>query len=79
MLRIGPKAAVEITGLRNPCLQIDRFRSGLLKRVLGHNEAGELVRKAGVMGIVLAEGEIRPGDRIHIRLPAAPHRPLERV
>lgn len=78
-LRIGADAVVEITGLRNPCLQIEDFRPGLLKRVVGRDEAGEIVRKGGIMGVVLTGGEIRPGDRVEVALPAAPHRPLERV
>jgi len=78
-LRLGPDAVVEITGLRNPCSQIDGFRQGLLKQVLGRDEAGNLVRKAGVMGIVLAGGTVRPGDPIAVELPPRPHRPLERV
>lgn len=78
-LRLGPDAVVEITGLRNPCSQIDGFRQGLLKQVLGRDEAGNLVRKAGVMGIVLSGGTVRPGDPIGIELPPQPHRPLERV
>ncbi len=79
ILRIGPSAVIEVTGLRNPCLQIDRFRSGLLKAVLPRDNTGNIVRKAGVMGIVLHDGEITVEDEIHIELPAEPHRPLERV
>ncbi|WP_405591886.1 MOSC domain-containing protein [Streptomyces sp. NBC_01190] len=78
-LRLGPDAVVEVTGLRNPCLQIDRFRSGLLKRVIGRDEAGAIVRKGGIMGVVLADGVIRPEDAVLVQLPAAPHRPLETV
>lgn len=78
-LRLGAEAVVEITGLRNPCSQIDGFQQGLLKLVLGRDEAGNLVRKAGVMGIVLSGGTVRPGDPIGIELPPEPHRPLERV
>jgi MOSC domain-containing protein YiiM len=78
-LRLGADAVVEITGLRNPCLQIDGFRSGLLKQVIGRDEAGRIVRKTGIMGIVLEGGEIRPGDTVAVELPAAPHRPLEKV
>ncbi|MFE0753723.1 MOSC domain-containing protein [Inquilinus sp. NPDC058860] len=78
-LRLGAEAVVEITGLRNPCSQIDGFRQGLLKLVVGRDEAGNLVRKAGVMGIVLAGGMVRSGDPIGIELPPEPHRPLERV
>ncbi|MYS23104.1 hypothetical protein GA0115240_14757 [Streptomyces sp. DvalAA-14] len=78
-LHLGPDAVVEITGLRNPCRQIDRFRGGLLKHVVGRDEAGRTVRRSGVMGVVLADGDVRPGDLVGVHLPAAPHRPLERV
>ncbi|MBO1333200.1 MOSC domain-containing protein [Streptomyces sp. VRA16 Mangrove soil] len=73
-------AVVEITGLRNPCAQIDGFQQGLLKQVVGRDpESGEIVRRAGVMSVVRAGGPVRPGDRIRVELPAQPHRPLERV
>ena len=75
-LRIGRAALVEITGLRNPCVQIDRFRKGLMKAVLGRDADGNLVRKAGIMGIVIEGGEVRPGDGIQVELPPQPHRPL---
>ena len=78
-LRLGPDALVSITGLRNPCVQIEAFQPGLLKAVLGRDAEGKLIRKAGIMGIVLAGGEVRPGDRIGVSLPALPHRALERV
>ncbi|WP_331766995.1 MOSC domain-containing protein [Embleya sp. NBC_00896] len=79
LLHLGEEAVVEVTGLRNPCPQINAFRSGLLKKVLVRDEAGAVIRKAGVMGVVRAGGEIRPGDPIRVELPAPPHRPLERV
>jgi len=75
-LLIGGAALIEITGLRNPCVQIDRFRKGLMKAVLGRDPEGNLVRKAGVMGIVIEGGDIRPGDGIRVELPPEPHRPL---
>lgn len=78
-LHLGAAAVVEITGLRNPCSQIEKFRPGLLAAVLGRDAEGGLVRKAGIMGIVLAGGEVRPGDTIRVVLPPPPHRPLERV
>jgi hypothetical protein len=78
-LRLGAHAVVEVTGLRNPCLQIDRFQQGVLKEVVGRDEAGNVIRKAGVMGIVLADGDIRPGDPITVELPQEPHRPLRPV
>lgn len=78
-LALGEEAVVEITGLRNPCHQIDGFRPGLLKQVLDRAPDGSLVRKAGIMGIVIAGGEVRAGDAIAVTLPALPHRRLERV
>ncbi len=78
-LRIGPDAVVEVTGLRNPCVQLDRFQPGLMAAMLGRDPAGRLIRKAGIMGIVLASGEVRPGDPIVAERPPSPHRPLERV
>jgi MOSC domain-containing protein YiiM len=79
LLRIGDDAVLEVTGLRNPCLQIDNFRDGLLKQVVGRDEAGNIVRKAGIMSIVKKGGAVRPGDTIKAELPSGPHRPLERV
>jgi MOSC domain-containing protein YiiM len=78
-LRLGPEALVEVTGLRNPCQQINRFRSGLLNEVLERSDEGAVVRRAGVMGIVLRGGVLRPGDRIEVALPAGPHVRLDRV
>lgn len=78
-LHLGKTAVVEVTGLRNPCLQLDRFQSGLMAAVLGRDEHGALIRKAGIMAIVLAGGEVRPGDPIIVELPPAPHRSLEPV
>jgi len=78
-LRLGESAIIEVTGLRNPCVQIDRFQKGLMKAVLGKDEQGKVIRKSGVMGIVREGGEVRPGDAIQVELPAGPHRPLEVV
>ncbi|MGC0422678.1 MOSC domain-containing protein [Embleya sp. AB8] len=78
-LHLGPDAVVEVTGLRNPCPQINTFQPGLLKALVGRDEAGNIVRKAGVMAIVLTGGEVRAGDPIRVELPAPPHRALERV
>jgi hypothetical protein len=69
-LKIGRDAVVELTGLRNPCVQIDRFQSGLLAAVVGRDEAGRITRKTGVMGIVLAGGDVQVGDAISMELPA---------
>lgn len=78
-LRLGETALVAITGLRNPCYQLDFIQTGLMKATLARAPDGALIRKAGVMAIVLAGGEIRPGDPIEIALPPPPHRPLEPV
>jgi MOSC domain-containing protein YiiM len=75
-LRLGDTSVVEVTGLRNPCAQLDRIHPGLMKATLDRDADGNLIRKAGIMGIVLAGGEIRPGDPIEVELPALPHRPL---
>lgn len=79
LLHLGDEAVVEVTGLRNPCYQIDHFQEGLLKQVVSRNADGTLVRKAGIMGIVAIGGFVRPGDPVGVELPAGPHRPLERV
>jgi hypothetical protein len=78
-LYLGNTAVVEVTGLRNPCAQLDRLQPGLMAAVLGRDEQGGLVRKAGIMSVVLASGEVRPGDPIQVKLPPQPHRPLEPV
>lgn len=77
-LRLGG-AVLEVTGLRNPCAQLDGLRPGLMAAVLGRDAAGNLVRKAGIMAVVLEGGEVRPGDVIEVELPGGPHQALERV
>ncbi len=79
VLKIGESALVALTGLRNPCKQIDAFREGLLAQVLGKDEEGRLVRKGGVMGVVLHGGRIEAGDVITISLPPAPFVQMERI
>jgi ferredoxin-NADP reductase/MOSC domain-containing protein YiiM len=74
-LRLGPEAVIELTGLRNPCHQIEDFQPGLLKHVVESKPTG-LVRKAGVMSVVLQGGEVRQGHLIEIELPPLPHEPL---
>src|SRR6266853_3508547 len=78
-LHLGATAVVEITGLRNPCIQIDNFQKGLMAATLDKDAAGNLVRKAGIMSIVIAEGDVRPGDAIRVEMPAEPHRALQVV
>ena len=75
-LMIGSEAVVEVTGLRNPCAQIERFMPGLLAEVVERQADGTIVRKCGVMAVVVAGGPILPGDTVEIRLPLPPHRPL---
>jgi len=79
LLHLGSEAVVQVTGLRNPCAQIDTFEPGLLKAVVARDQNGNVVRKAGIMSVVVRGGPVRPGDSINVRLPAGPHRPLERV
>lgn len=78
-LRLGAKAVVEITGLRNPCRQLDEWQPGLMAAVLDRDGAGRLVRKAGIMGVVLCGGDVRADDPIAVELPDGPHRPLDPV
>lgn len=75
-LAIGDDAIVQVTGLRNPCVQLDRFQPGLMAATLDRDARGGLIRKAGVMAIVLTGGDVRPGDRIETTLPAEPRTPL---
>lgn len=79
LLRIGPEAVVRVTGLRNPCHQIDGFRRGLLSLAVGRGERGEIERRAGVMGVVVTGGSVRPADAVGVVLPPEPHVRLERV
>jgi MOSC domain-containing protein YiiM len=78
-LHIGARAVIELTSLRNPCHQIDKFKKGLLKAVLDKDDEGNLIRKAGVMGIVLASGEVHPNSSIKIELPSEPYQKLDYV
>jgi MOSC domain-containing protein YiiM len=78
-LGLGAAAVIEVTGLRNPCVQIDRFQPGLMAAVLDRDAAGQLVRKAGVMAIVVQGGEVQVGDSIEVFLPAPPHQQLAPV
>jgi MOSC domain-containing protein YiiM len=79
LLLLGDTAEVVVTGLRNPCVQIERFQPGLLEKVVGRDAAGRVVRKAGVMAVVRRGGEVRPGDAVTVVPPDGPHRPLEAV
>lgn len=78
-LKFGEQVILRVTGLRNPCAQIERFRTGLLAAVLGHTEDGTLVRLAGVMCVVEQGGKIRPGDSIVVAAHCENHMPLQPV
>ena len=78
-LRLGHEAVIELTGLRNPCRQIDDFRPGLMKQVLGRAADGSIVRKAGVMAVVVTTGVVRRDDPITVLLPAGPYVALDPV
>jgi MOSC domain-containing protein YiiM len=75
-LQLGAEAVVEITGLRNPCRQIEAFRTGLLSAVLGRDPQGNLIRKTGVMAVVIAGGDVKAGDAVAVILPPGEQRPL---
>ena len=79
ILSIGKTAQVQITGLRNPCKQIDSIKKGLMKAVIEKDQEGNLIRKSGIMGIVIEGGDVNVGDEITIKLPTLPHIKLERV
>jgi MOSC domain-containing protein YiiM len=79
VLFLGDEAAVLVTGLRNPCAQLDHFQPGLMKAVLGRDADGNLLRKSGIMAIVQRGGLVRPGDPIRVELPPEPHRRLAPV
>ena len=79
LLHIGDDVVLTVTGLRNPCLQIDGFQDGLLKQVVGRDDSGNVVRKAGIMSVVTEGGEVRPGDTIKVELPGGPHQALRPV
>ena len=78
-LHLGAEAIIEITGLRNPCAQLDGVEAGLMAAVLDRDADGNLVRKAGVMAVVLVGGAVRPGDVIEVELPLGEQRALEPV
>lgn len=79
LLRLGDEACVRVTGLRNPCQQINGFEPGLLREVLGRDEDGALVRKGGVMSVVVTGGVVRTGDRIRVELPTGEQQALQPV
>ena len=79
VLTLGGEALVWVTGLRNPCVQIDEYQHGLLKQMLGRDESGGIVRRSGVMAVVVRGGTVCPGDAIGVRLPAGEPQPLQPV
>ena len=79
VLRLGPDAVVEVTGLRNPCVQIDGLGSGLMRELVTRDDEGQVVRRAGVMGVVLVGGRVAPGDEVGVELPEGEHEALQPV
>lgn len=79
ILAVGPDVKLKVTGLRNPCAQLDNYQKGLTAAVLDRDEDGNIVRKAGIMSVVLKGGVVNIGDAIEVILPVKPHRPLEQV
>lgn len=79
LLRLGVGAVVEVTGLRNPCTQLDGIKPGLMRACLGYDASGQPIRKAGIMGIVRTGGVVKAGDAITAALPPPPHERLQRV
>ena len=79
LLHLGAEAVLEVTGLRNPCVQLDTFQKGLMAAFLGRDTDGRLLLKAGIMATVRAGGDIGPGDAIRVELPPQPHVRMERV
>lgn len=79
VLKVGSESLLAVTGLRNPCGQIDNFQDGLLAACRPRAEDGTVMKLAGVMAVVVAGGPVKPGDPIEVSLPPGPHRPLERV
>lgn len=79
VLRLGADAQIRVTGLRNPCSQLDSIHDGLMAATLGRDEDGALIRKAGIMAIVLRDGVVRSGDSVAVELPEPPHRCLQPV
>ena len=78
-LCIGEDAVLELTGLRNPCSQLEGLQKGLMAATLDRDSEGGLIRKAGVMAIVLNSGDVRPGDAIEVEFPPLPHKALAPV
>lgn len=78
-LHLGDTAVIEVTGLRTPCRQLDRFQQGLKETLMPRDADGNFIRRAGIMSVVLTGGEVRAGDPIRVALPPLPHRPLEPV
>ena len=79
LLHLGEKVVLQVTGLRNPCAQLDNYQKGLTKAVLDKDESGSLIRKAGIMAIVLKGGSVQLDDAIKVELPEKPYQKLERV
>ena len=77
-LRLGDTAVVEVTGLRTPCCRLDGIQPGLMAATRA-KVGRKLFFKAGIMAVVVAGGEVGPGDAIRVDLPPEPHVPLKPV
>ena len=78
-LHLGASAVAEVTGLRNPCYQLDDLQKGLMKATLERDPDGALLLRAGIMAVVVEGGDLAPGDAVRVELPAEPHEALEKV
>ena len=79
VLHLGAEALIRVTGLRNPCFQIDDFQPGLFAKVVGRDDDGRVVGKSGVMAVVVRSGTVCVGDPVTVVLPSPPFTPLDRV
>jgi len=79
LMHIGDEVVIQITGLRNPCKQLENYQKGLLRAVLDKTADGKIIRKAGIMGIVKKGGDLAKDDAIKLTMPKLPHFKLERV
>jgi MOSC domain len=75
LIEFGLMAMIELTGLRTPCVLIDRFQAGLKRQVLSSDETGPPF-KCGVLGVVRSGGPVAAGDAARARLPSSRFRTL---
>lgn len=78
-LALGDDAIIVLTGLRDPCAQIDRHREGLRAAVAFDPGEGPKLFRDGAMAMVVRGGVVRTGDPIGVALPPEPHHPMRKV